>query len=225
MLRLFLQVCSEFFCAAYMRRLKRIYFWERRCRSPNHAADAVLLSVGSALIANYPALDLTPPTNSPEVQAWIQQVQNSGIPIPNIAPAVAGGCASNPERVTNSTSIVSISFVFIFLTQTPSSLYLLVDLWSMHSRERYHYLPRQAHLGFEVCRPMDTDCQPDANICSASFDDGPSPDTPRLLQYLNQNNLKSTFFVVGSRALSRQDILQAEYTEGHQLSVHSALPH
>jgi peptidoglycan/xylan/chitin deacetylase (PgdA/CDA1 family) len=54
-----------------------------------------------------------------------------------------------------------------------------------------------------------------------SYDDGPSPDTPRLLDYLSSQNLKSTFFIVGSRAISRQDILQAEYMLGHQLSVHT----
>jgi hypothetical protein len=38
---------------------------------------------------------------------------------------------------------------------------------------------------------------------------------------LTQINLHSTFFIVGSRAISRQDILQAEYMLGHQLSVHT----
>ena len=58
-------------------------------------------------------------------------------------------------------------------------------------------------------------------ISVGSYDDGPSPDTPRLLDYLSQQNLKSTFFIVGSRAISRQDILQAEFMLGHQLSVHT----
>ncbi|KAG9054981.1 chitin deacetylase [Serendipita sp. 407] len=60
-----------------------------------------------------------------------------------------------------------------------------------------------------------------AEDCIFSFDDGPSPDTPRLLDYLSSQNLHTTFFVVGSRAISRQDILQAEYMQGHQLSVHT----
>jgi peptidoglycan/xylan/chitin deacetylase (PgdA/CDA1 family) len=54
-----------------------------------------------------------------------------------------------------------------------------------------------------------------------SFDDGPSPYTSDLVNYLGANNLKSTFFIVGSRAISRPDILQAEYMAGHQLSVHT----
>jgi peptidoglycan/xylan/chitin deacetylase (PgdA/CDA1 family) len=42
-----------------------------------------------------------------------------------------------------------------------------------------------------------------------------------LLDYLSSVNLITTFFIVGSRALSRQNILQAEYMLGHQLSVHT----
>jgi len=38
-----------------------------------------------------------------------------------------------------------------------------------------------------------------------------------LLNYLNANKLKTTFFVVGSRAISRPDVLQAEYMSGHQV--------
>ncbi|BGP50413.1 chitin deacetylase [Rhodotorula kratochvilovae] len=55
----------------------------------------------------------------------------------------------------------------------------------------------------------------------ASFDDGPSPYTPRLLNLLEAQGLKSTFFIVGSRAISRPEMVQAEYMLGHQLSVHT----
>ncbi len=40
--------------------------------------------------ANYPALDKTPPVDSPEVQQWKQDVANSGFPIPAFDPTVAG---------------------------------------------------------------------------------------------------------------------------------------
>ncbi|GAA5894606.1 hypothetical protein JCM6882_004860 [Rhodosporidiobolus microsporus] len=55
----------------------------------------------------------------------------------------------------------------------------------------------------------------------ASFDDGPSPYTPRLLNLLNSQDLKSTFFIVGSRAISRPEMVQTEYMMGHQLSIHT----
>lgn len=54
-----------------------------------------------------------------------------------------------------------------------------------------------------------------------SFSDGPSPDTPRLLNYMVENDLKATFFVVGSRAISRPQMLQYEYMAGNQISVHT----
>ncbi|KAL0576578.1 chitin deacetylase [Marasmius crinis-equi] len=49
----------------------------------------------------YPALDLKPPIDSPEVQAWKQEVANSGITIPNITATVAGGCPANPQAVAD----------------------------------------------------------------------------------------------------------------------------
>lgn len=53
------------------------------------------------------------------------------------------------------------------------------------------------------------------------YSDGPSPDTPRLLNYMVENDLKATFFVVGSRAISRPQMLQYEYMAGNQISVHT----
>ncbi|KAG8950771.1 chitin deacetylase [Tulasnella sp. 424] len=54
-----------------------------------------------------------------------------------------------------------------------------------------------------------------------SFDDGPSPYTPKLVNYLHEKNLQATFFVVGSRVISRPDMLQAEYMLGHEISIHT----
>lgn len=61
-----------------------------------------------------------------------------------------------------------------------------------------------------------------AHVPTFRADDGPSEDTPRLLSYLATNgDLKSTFFIVGSRALSRPEILQNTYMAGHEISVHT----
>ncbi|QRV92974.1 chitin deacetylase [Ceratobasidium sp. AG-Ba] len=70
-------------------------------------------------------------------------------------------------------------------------------------------------------RDTDITTCPDKLTWGVSYDDGPSPYTPNLLQYLDQQQLKSTFFIVGSRAISRPQILQSEYMGGHQLSVHT----
>ncbi|KAG9019184.1 chitin deacetylase [Tulasnella sp. 427] len=54
-----------------------------------------------------------------------------------------------------------------------------------------------------------------------SFDDGPSPYTPKLLNFLNEKDLRATFFVVGSRVISRPEMLQTEYMAGHEISIHT----
>ena len=62
---------------------------------------------------------------------------------------------------------------------------------------------------------------PDKLTWGLTYDDGPAPYTPNLLQYLDQHNLTTTFFVVGSRAISYPALLQQEYMSGHQLAVHT----
>jgi peptidoglycan/xylan/chitin deacetylase (PgdA/CDA1 family) len=72
-----------------------------------------------------------------------------------------------------------------------------------------------------IARETDiTEC-PDKLTWGLSYDDGPSPYTPLLLDYLNEVNLTTTFFVVGSRVISRPEMLQSEYMAGHQISIHT----
>jgi len=70
-------------------------------------------------------------------------------------------------------------------------------------------------------RDSDVTTCPTLNTWGLTYDDGPSPYTPDLLGYLDQNDLKATFFTIGSRVISHPDILQAEYMGGHQVAVHT----
>ncbi|KAH9000093.1 carbohydrate esterase family 4 protein [Lactarius akahatsu] len=54
-----------------------------------------------------------------------------------------------------------------------------------------------------------------------SFDDGPSPWSGTLLNYLSKQAIKATFFVVGSRVIERPAVLIEEYMAGHEISVHT----
>jgi peptidoglycan/xylan/chitin deacetylase (PgdA/CDA1 family) len=54
-----------------------------------------------------------------------------------------------------------------------------------------------------------------------TYDDGPAFYTSQLLDYLDEKQLKSTFFVVGSRVISMPDTLRQEYISGHQIAVHT----
>lgn len=54
-----------------------------------------------------------------------------------------------------------------------------------------------------------------------TYDDGPAFYTTQLLSYLDEQSLKATFFVVGSRVTSFPDIARSEYISGHQIGVHT----
>lgn len=54
-----------------------------------------------------------------------------------------------------------------------------------------------------------------------TFDDGPSKSvTPLILDLLKQENIKATFFVLGSRVNINPDLVKREYEEGHYIANH-----
>lgn len=54
-----------------------------------------------------------------------------------------------------------------------------------------------------------------------TFDDGPSKSvTPLILDLLKQENIKATFFVLGTRAKANPEVLRREYLEGHYIANH-----
>ena len=53
-----------------------------------------------------------------------------------------------------------------------------------------------------------------------TFDDGPSELTPQILDILKEEEVKATFFVLGSRVDLKPDILRREYKEGHYIANH-----
>lgn len=65
------------------------------------------------------------------------------------------------------------------------------------------------------------------NAFALSFDDGPFDFTKTLLQMLNQNKLKATFFVNGQNFGSitdKGDILKEMLDGGHQIGSHTYAP-
>ncbi|KAF8749152.1 Polysaccharide deacetylase [Rhizoctonia solani] len=76
-------------------------------------------------------------------------------------------------------------------------------------------------------RPTDITVCPDKMSWGLTYDDGPSPYTPKLLHYLDEHQLNATFYVVGSRVISRPEIVQYEYMKGHEVVIRAymvALP-
>lgn len=58
--------------------------------------------------------------------------------------------------------------------------------------------------------------------CVLTFDDGPGVDsTRRILNVLAKYNIKGTWFVLGSRVYTYQDMAKAIVNEGHEIANHS----
>ena len=61
----------------------------------------------------------------------------------------------------------------------------------------------------------------DTKVAYLTFDDGPSQTvTPPILDLLKQENIKATFFVLGSRVKANPDLVKREYQEGHFIANH-----
>ena len=54
-----------------------------------------------------------------------------------------------------------------------------------------------------------------------TFDDGPSPTTPRLLDYLAAENIRATFFQCGMNVERNPDIARAVLAAGHEVGNHT----
>ncbi|TNY23310.1 putative chitin deacetylase [Rhodotorula diobovata] len=158
--------------------------------------------------ANYPPLDRLPPTDSPEVQEWLSQIDLSVVP--GNAPTGLNGCSNT---TVNADALADAG--------EDGNCWWTCGGWYVAQGcplEGQELMPRRRPGS---TRATDITYCPRKEDWGASFDDGPSPYTPRLLNLLESQGLKSTFFIVGSRAISRPEMVQTEYMLGHQLSVHT----
>ncbi|MGW2959287.1 polysaccharide deacetylase family protein [Streptomyces sp. NPDC001220] len=84
-----------------------------------------------------------------------------------------------------------------------------------------HTSPRAARAKASGSVTGDTDCRK-VKCVALSFDGGPSPTTPKLLDILKQQGLHATFFVQGKGHISKYpDILRRIADEGHEVGNHT----
>ena len=112
-------------------------------------------------MTDYPALDIVAPTDSPQLQTWMDAMHAANIP--SDPQTQDGSCLSDPELVPNA---------------GPNG----TCWWTCGG----------------CVRPSDVTICPTKNVWGVSYDDGPSDYTPKLLNYLNQQQLKATFFAVSN---------------------------
>ena len=62
---------------------------------------------------------------------------------------------------------------------------------------------------------------PNRPMVALTFDDGPSPVTPEILDVLKKHGARATFFILGKNIAGNEAILKRTAEEGHQLGTHS----
>ncbi|MFF4214185.1 polysaccharide deacetylase family protein [Streptomyces sp. NPDC001796] len=84
-----------------------------------------------------------------------------------------------------------------------------------------HTSPRAARAKASGSVAGNIDCRK-AKCVALSFDGGPSPTTPRLLDILKRDGLHATFFVQGKGHITKYpDILRRISDEGHEIGNHT----
>jgi peptidoglycan/xylan/chitin deacetylase (PgdA/CDA1 family) len=70
-----------------------------------------------------------------------------------------------------------------------------------------------------VCAAKDF---PDLRYVALTFDDGPHPTlTPMLLDMLERERVRATFYLIGSSAAASPDIVRRAFAAGHEIGNHS----
>lgn len=62
---------------------------------------------------------------------------------------------------------------------------------------------------------------PKTKAISLTFDDGPNPATPKFLELLKEENIRATFFMLGSQAEAHPKIAKAVAEAGHEIGNHT----
>lgn len=116
--------------------------------------------------------------------------------------------------------MVTVFFLMLFVPQTRPissmvfwlslSLNVILMCWGM-------FLPNSQLFGFVFHKG-----DPDRSTVALTFDDGPHPDsTVRILDILQSQQIRATFFVVGQKAELHPAVVQRMVFEGHEVENHT----
>lgn len=84
-------------------------------------------------------------------------------------------------------------------------------------KERQEKLPNLTEAGKENISKI---YHSDTKRAFLTFDDGPSAVTSKILDTLKQENIKASFFVLGSNVEARPEMVKRIYDEGHFIGIH-----
>lgn len=84
-------------------------------------------------------------------------------------------------------------------------------------RKRQEKLPKLTEVGRQNIENI---YHSDVKRAFLTFDDGPSSVTHKILDILKQENIKATFFVLGSKVSNNPELVKRMYDEGHYIASH-----
>ena len=160
----------------------------------------------------------------PPIDAIDAAVAATGVFEPAAANAAGPDAASMPLTAPRSLRALALALVAL-----GHSLALLVWLaghgaWALALLIASHGLvlwgtlhPHSRLFGPVLRRLPDT-----APVVWLTFDDGPSADTPALLDLLDGHQARATFFLVAGRAAARPDLVAQIVSRGHRIGNHTA---
>ena len=98
---------------------------------------------------------------------------------------------------------------FILITSFLTTIYSLTNSFAENSP-------------IEIIDKINNIYNSNEKIAYLTFDDGPSPNiTPKILDILNEENIKASFFVIGKKVKEQPNIVKRIYEEGHFIGNHS----
>ncbi len=103
-------------------------------------------------------------------------------------------------------------------TQGVSFLYLLLPVFIWLSLTIFGAFEIRLNYFLKAYHRGENDSE---KIISLTFDDGPTEFTPRVLEILEKNNAKATFFCIGKQIENYPEILQRTHQSGHLIGNHT----
>jgi peptidoglycan/xylan/chitin deacetylase (PgdA/CDA1 family) len=98
-----------------------------------------------------------------------------------------------------------------------SVLFLLISFGAIIFQTSNNYFKVLGESDHRIIRQVTTD----QKVVALTFDDGPSPSTPKVLEILAKKNIPATFFVVGKEVEAHPDILKQTTAAGHEIGNHT----
>ena len=94
------------------------------------------------------------------------------------------------------------------------------QLATLAKQEEVEPMEEPEELTEEARNNIQTIYQSETKRAFLTFDDGPSTVTPTILDVLKQENVKASFFVLGSRVNAMPEMTKRIYDEGHYVANH-----